>query len=270
MYIAEVESIKIWVPDDVWYTFYNSPYIGHREGTAVDVYYPHGMLFPCEEGRVREIRKVKTPRHIPFSEDYLVIVEMQDTCLKILHVKPNVSIGEKLHEGDEVGVMILSGYFMPWSDRHAHIEFRRCEDARRARGGMPLRPIYHARVRGTTKGEFVVVEKKEHYYWLRPYNTKLTGMTPITNGKCSLEGGIPHYRIGAMLGECGGFEFLRMPIKSEKSVHHNASLFTPRFSLLANEQLIMGIGVFSKREEIKMIGGEFDVGDTIMLTAENS
>ena len=265
MYIASSDAGMLWVPDDVWYSFYNSPYVGHRNGTAVDVYYSHSMLFPCEEGRVREIRKVKTPMHIPFNEDYLIIVEMRNACLKILHVEPHVTVGEKLNRGDEVGILIPSGYFMPWSDKHAHIEFRRCEDARRARGGMPLRPIYNAKIPGTTDGEFVVVEKKEHYYWIKPLRAKFIGMSPVSNGKCSLEGGIPHYGMGAIIGGCTDFKFSGMRIEARNKNDSGVFLFNPNFTLYGNEKKIKGIGIFSNRNTIKMIGGDFEEGDTVLL-----
>lgn len=136
MKIAKVCDINFEVPKEVWYSFFNSPYIGHRLGTAIDVYYSERALFPFEEGKIKEVKKIRTPRYVPVDVDYLTIVEVKDFCLKILHVKTSVKVGEQLYLGDEIGEMIVSGFFSPWSDNHTHFELRDCNDRYRARGAF--------------------------------------------------------------------------------------------------------------------------------------
>jgi len=117
MKIAEIMGMDIEVPENVWYSFFNSPYTVHREGAALDIYYPGMALFPFENGRVVEIRELQ-------SHDHLIIFEVNDYCLKMLHVKPDIEVGERVYAGDEIGTLQQSPYFKPWSDRHAHIDGR--------------------------------------------------------------------------------------------------------------------------------------------------
>ncbi|WP_457754004.1 hypothetical protein [Thermococcus sp.] len=71
MRIAKVNELNFDIPKNAWFSFFNSPYPAHKFGTAIDVYFPKKALFPFEEGKVLEIKKVRTPRYVPVGEDYL-------------------------------------------------------------------------------------------------------------------------------------------------------------------------------------------------------
>ncbi len=164
MKIAHYEELYIDIPRDAWYSFFNSPYVGHRSGAAVDVYFSFLPLFPMESGKVVEIRRVRAPKNLPMEEDYVIAIQVsEEICLKVLHVRPSIRVGEKLALGDPLGKMHLSGFFMPWSSKHAHFELRSCKDRIRARGGFPLTPIIEERVPVASGAEFIVKEKHEHF-----------------------------------------------------------------------------------------------------------
>lgn len=61
MKIARVKGLYFEVPDNVWYSFFNSPYPGHKLSTAVDVYYCEKTFFPFEEGMVEEDQRGLEP-----------------------------------------------------------------------------------------------------------------------------------------------------------------------------------------------------------------
>ncbi|MPW39646.1 hypothetical protein GBV73_08170 [Thermococcus sp. 101 C5] len=259
MRIARAGDFWMEIPN-VRYSFFDTPYIGHRLGRAVDVYFEDKALFPFEEGKLVEVKKIKTPRYISVEHDYLTLFKVGDFCLKVLHVKPELEVGERVTLGDEIGRLIYSGFFSPWSDKHAHFELRRCEDPYRARGGLVVFPKVMSLV-PTAKGiEFEVVEKTSQYLWLKPLKRGKEGMTPFGN----VEGGLPHYRYGAIFNGSEARLFGRV-VKAEEILENRAGIFKANFGVLANGKMVKGVGVYCNEGRVKLIGGEFEVGDVVEL-----
>lgn len=266
MKIAKIKELYFEAPHDSWYSFFNSPYSGHKHGTAIDVYYPYGIaLFPFEEGRVKEIKKIRTPQHVPVEIDYLTFVKIKDFCLKILHVKPSVKVGETLYLGDEIGEMIISGFFLPWSDMHAHFELRDCKDRYRARGGFLIEPTVSKLVPSIKGSEFEIVERKEQYYWLKCTCKRGKNLTPLTYQGMAIEGGLPYYHYGAVFGNLDEIEIFDKKIQLEKKLLTRVGLFETKFEVFTNDQKVKGIGIYCNQEKIKLIGGEFREGEIITL-----
>ena len=130
------------VPYSSWYSFFNSPYPGHKYASALDIYFNHSeALLPVDEGRILEVEKFPCPRYRADASDYdyLILIQLDSsTVLKILHVEPSVGCGERVYLGDPLGRMIVSGFFSDWSDLHMHVEVRRASDPYRALGAYPL------------------------------------------------------------------------------------------------------------------------------------
>jgi len=258
MKIAKANELYFEVPNEVWYSFYNSPYISHKLGSAIDVYYPEKALFPLEEGKVKEIKKIKA--------DFLIIIEISDElCLKVLHVKPEVDIGDKLYLGDEFGELISSGFFMRWSDRHAHFELRHCNDRYRAKGGLPIEPIILRKVFATSKNKFEVVERRDNYCWIKPLNAKEKNLTPLLFNDISIEGGFPHYKYGAIFGKEKEANIFGKSVLIKEYLHNKVGIFEANFKIFANGQRIKGIGIYCNQEKIKLIGNSFKEGDIVEM-----
>ncbi len=267
MQIARFDNLILDVLDSAWYSFFNSPYIGHRTGTAVDVYFPDDALFPLERGKVVKIRKVRAPKHLPYETDYLIVVDVgSGYCLKSLHVRPSVNVGDSVVLGDSLGEMIVSGFFMPWSDRHAHFEIRGCEDSVRARGGMILTPIIQDTVPSVVGNEFMVAERGRHYAWLKPLKTGDSGMTPLKYGDAAVEGGLPHYRVGAVFSSVNELNIFGVDVSVESRIG-NVGIFSTNFRIFASGAQVQGIGVYCNQPMIKLIGGRFEVGEVVELDA---
>jgi hypothetical protein len=83
------------------------------------------------EGTVLEARKLK------LMNDYIMVVAtgVIGACVKILHVEPEVEVGDHLAPGDVMGRLVRSPFFNFWTDRHMHVEVRSPEDRLRAKGG---------------------------------------------------------------------------------------------------------------------------------------
>ncbi len=263
--IAKSGELKIFAPENAWYSFFNSPYIGHKLGTALDIYFPEKALFPMESGIVEKIRNVRPPQRYVKGEDYLIAIRLNSSfCLKVLHVKPSVNIGDKLYLGDEIGDMIVSGFFMPWSSKHAHVELRKCDDYLRARGGIELMPVMHTSVPSTETYEFRIVEKDTHFCWALPLKASKFSLTPLSSGGNPIEGGLPHYGFGGVFSAVEEINILGQSVKVERKFGYG--LFNFKTQLYANGKKIKGIGVYCNQPRIKIIGDCKDLDEKVMIS----
>jgi len=242
-----------------FYSFFNSPYIPHREGHAVDVYFlSNEALLPFDEVRVLEVKRVDTPVHRrdALNQDYLMILSLNSMyVVKTLHVEPRVKPGEKLVYGDPLGRLIISGYFLPWTEPHMHLEVRFTHDRYRARGGVKLAIARHRFIpTQNARGlEGVVSEVNNNYILLKSYKTVGEGLTPLAfNIKDSVvyvEGGYPHYGYVGVLGTRNVLGGERVGMY-EVSIVENQNITTHK---LLEKQGFKGIGTYVGREEIKLI-----------------
>lgn len=269
MKIATINSLPFKIPKNIKYSFFNSPYPAHRLGTAIDVYFEDKALFPFEEGIISEIKKIRTPKYVPIETDYLMIIKVEDLCLKVLHVNPSVKIGEKVYLGDEFGDLVVSGFFRPWSDKHVHFELRECIDRYRARGALSVKPEILKLVRTIEGNEFEVIEKREHYYWLKPLKTGEESLTPLTYQGIPIEGGLPHYHYGVAFGDFEKIELFGAEIKPKERIN-GFSVFGEEFAVFANGQKVRGIGIYCNEERVKLIGGKFEEGDIVEVRISRS
>lgn len=142
--IASHETIDIYAPDESRFSFLKSPYAAHKTNSAVDIYYGSfgdEAVSPVD-GKIIDIRSYDTPT--PFknidSKEYLITIEQGDHVIKILHIEPDVSIGEKILMGDRIGAFIKNGYFIFWNDPVMHVEVRKPDDYLRASNILKLTP----------------------------------------------------------------------------------------------------------------------------------
>ncbi len=267
MKVAKIKRLFFEIPNKrIWYSFFNSPYPGHKYGSAIDVYYDDRALFPFEEGKVTEIKKIRTPQYVPSGFDYLTLIKVKEYYLKILHVKPNIKVGEILYLGDEIGRLLISGYFRPWSDLHAHFELRGKLDKYRARGGFLIKPIVQELIPTIIGNEFKIIERKKQYYWLKPINKGKKNLTPLTYQGNSIEGGLPYYYHGAVFGDKDKVQIFSKEIQLKEKLSMGVGLFKTRFDVFANDQIVRGIGIYCNQKKIKMIGGDFREGEVVILS----
>lgn len=202
--VASSEGVKIYCPGSGRISFFNSPYPAHHNCTALDLYPgdDFGEAAPSPVmGRVIRIRRVMCPkgRHFEGSSfDYVILFESLENpnrLIKILHVEPRVEVGEALEPGQELGVLLRSGYFDFWTDPHIHIEIRDPSDPLRARGGFKIKrltEIDETEPLGELKG--TVVEVKPEYSLISLYNAVGQGILADVGGHIGLlDAGIPHY-----------------------------------------------------------------------------
>ncbi|MCX8170544.1 MAG: M23 family metallopeptidase [Candidatus Bathyarchaeota archaeon] len=206
--VACSEGVNIYCPRDGRLSFFNSPYFPHRNYAGIDIYlnlkFGEDALSPVS-GEVVAIREVNFFEDRGFEHskvDYLIILrslENKERLIKILHVKPEIKVGDKIAVGERIGTLIRSGFFDFWTDPHIHVEVREPGNPIRARGGYRIRRLIdiskgckNLLSRGHVEG--VVIESR-HEYSLIALNNDLEIGIPVNvgDGVGLIEGGIPHY-----------------------------------------------------------------------------
>lgn len=280
--IAECRGFVVKVPFNCWFSFFNSPYPAHKSSTALDVYYPEGEgLMPLDEGLVLEVEKFECPvkRSDASNFDYLILIKVsKDIVLKILHVKPSVKPGEKVFLGDSLGKIIVSGFLAPWSNIHMHLEFRDIKDPYRALGAFKLdisRTVHLLSNPIEFQNSFYVYDICENYIWLKP---KISvdfqcGLAFKVNDMILwVDGGIPHYGFGSILGFRGPGNVYSINGEFIGSIYHFEnlySLFKPSFTVSSRGFRFIGIGSYIGMPLLKLIFSNikpnFSVGDILDL-----
>ncbi|MFX1572854.1 MAG: M23 family metallopeptidase [Promethearchaeota archaeon] len=222
--IIKTDDIQLKILKTSHFSIGTSPYYAHQHGLAIDIYQNldlnnYEVLSPVS-GKIIKIKSLAAPKPKYFeglNNDYLILISNphnSELLWKMMHVKPNVKVGEKINIGDILGRTIRNGYFAYWSSPHLHLEIRPFNDAIRARGGknytlaigMNNKPGKNSEGLNTNKipvkihsiyPEMILVNlPKNFYHYLYPiYGLKAR----MNNTDCIIDGGIPHYKIGTVI-----------------------------------------------------------------------
>ncbi len=201
-------------------SLYNSPYPAHDAGCAIDLYPDSNDGVSPVSGEVRETRTVRTPQK-PYAveHDHLVLVDCdpewcaaagldKSVVARVLHVEPGVEPGDRIEVGESLGEMVRSGFFAPWVDNHVHLGFREeTQNLQRASGSLPLSlPFAPTPLEWDGCGR--VVEMGETYVVLDSPAHPGGGWCGIgadgddeSESRGVLDGGLPHYEGGGLLGD---------------------------------------------------------------------
>lgn len=251
------------------FTCYNSPYVAHAEGRAIDLY-PGTAVAPSPvAGTVRETVTVRAPpKPYAASDDHLIVIDTADasgpsyrsaagepTIARLLHVDPTVEPGDRVAVGDPLGPLVRAGFFAPWVDNHIHLGFRPREaDARRASGSLSLEldiavtPIPWA-------GRGRVVDTGKTFAILDAPGSGIeppTGWVGLrTDEGAVLDGGLPHYADGGLLELVTGGDGVRPAVGDPVSllgervgtVRRRRVEWEP-ITVLVNGQPITGLSLF--------------------------
>ena len=195
------------------FSIYNSPYVAHDEGCAIDLYpdteEPRTALAPSPvAGEVVETRTVTAPsKPYAVAHDHLIVVDTGDYLARTLHVDPSVEPGDTVEVGDSLGESVRSGFFAPWVANHIHLGFReRDSNPVRASGSLPFDlsvPVEPVPWDGTgrvveTGGTFVVLDSPSHPAPGERF-AGIEASLPEDDVSVVLDGGLPHYEGGGAL-----------------------------------------------------------------------
>jgi hypothetical protein len=258
------------------FSLYNSPFVAHDHGCAIDLY-PGDERTPVETapspvaGEVLETRAVTAPPQ-PYAadEDYLILVDTGDYVARMLHVKPGVAEGDEVAVGDPLGELVRAGFFAPWVPNHIHLGFREHEaNHHRASGSLPVdvavdvRPV-------PWDGTGTVVDTGETWAWLDAPDHPAPDecFAGIESDGGVLDGGFPHYDGGGLLGggERAEIAGRRIGTVSGRDVTWDEC------TVCADGDPVTGIAFFAARDRlgVKLVGEAvaLETGDQVRVTCE--
>lgn len=252
------------------FTLYNSPYVAHDTGAAIDLYPEAGTAPSPVAGEVIDTRTVDAPPK-PYAEahDYLILVDTGPHVARLLHVEPTVEAGDQVEVGDTLGTLVRAGFFAPWVPNHIHLGFRD-HDANPYRASGSLRLT--ADVNPTPlswDGTGAVLETGET--WARldspAHPDPGSAFVGLESDGGVLDGGFPHYERGGLLGdgERAVFAGTEVGTVSDRTVTWDD------VTVEANGEPIRGVALYCARDSfgIKLVGGaagNLEAGQTVSVT----
>ena len=221
--VGSAAGINIHAPDDAYFSYFNSPYIGHDNGSAIDIYPRHqewgGAIETPISGKIIKIKKMQMgqPKKFPTHEyDYGIgiLPEKSETdIVRIMHCEPTITEGEFVNLGDRIGKAIRSRYFNYWTGPHYHVEVQPLDSFQRSSKSYSLDLEYEfesKRPRSTRKSiEFQIDSVTDDHIIGYTENLEcstigdLSGLAAtIENGHDVgiIDGGLSHYKIGGVIG----------------------------------------------------------------------
>ncbi len=215
-------GIELLAPNDAYLSYFNSPYTGHLNNSAIDIYPSHGEWNgPCPSpisGKVVNIRRIRmgksrgflTPEY-DFSIGIKPATESHE-IVRVLHCEPSVEVGQEVEAGENLGKLIRSRYFNFWTGPHLHAEILDIENIHRASKSYPLKLPYEefnvkrldelkteieCTIVELTKDVVIVISNGIGYGTL----DDLVGLT-VSNGRHQqigvMDAGIPYYEYGGI------------------------------------------------------------------------
>lgn len=272
--IGSAHGVELRSPDDAYFSYFNSPYIGHSLGSAIDIY-PRHDGWSCQiespiDGCISKIKKMGMglEKQFPTSDhDFGVAIKPEGSgsdIVRILHVEPKVTIGEKISVGDHIGTALRSRYFNYWTGPHYHVEVMDENSFNRSSQSYPLEipfeyvPTKRDSICEETNFEVRSVSKDSIIGYPTDLNHlsigRFHGISAFNeNGSRIgiLDGGISHYKHGGVIGSqeivAGAtieLEGIKIGSIAESmqgaSYFHRNSLLTP----LLNGDELLGISCF--------------------------
>lgn len=256
------------------FSLYNSPYVAHGQGCAIDLYPGHETAPSPVAGEVIDTRTVKAPPK-PYApdHDHLILVDTGESVARLLHIDPSVEPGDAVTVGDPLGELVRAGFFAPWVDNHIHLGFRQpADNLYRASGSMRLTVEIDVEPL-SWDGTGTVVDTGETWATLDspPHPAPGAQFVGLDGDGGVLDGGFPHYDGGGLLGadtEQGTTEIAGTQVGNVAGRDVSWGDCTVR----ANGRKVTGIALFCARDSfgIKLVGDEigFAVGDSVTVAIE--
>ncbi|MCU4799907.1 hypothetical protein OB920_05945 [Halobacteria archaeon HArc-gm2] len=259
------------------FSLYNSPFVAHDDGRAIDLY-PEGETAPSPvAGEVVDVKRVRAPSKAYAAEhDWLVLVDTGEYVARILHVEPTVEPGDSVGFGDPLGRLVRAGFFAPWVPNHVHLEFRdsgmdpyRASGSERLTVAVDVEPL-------PWDGTGTVVETGDTWARLDEPAHPASGerFVGLANGFGAgsdagvLDGGLPHYDGGGLLfGDDGS----RVAVAgTEVGTARGRNVHWNDVDVLANGDPVTGIALFCARDSfgVKLVGEAVDltVGEAVTVS----
>ncbi len=199
--LARALGVSIYAPSSRWIaSFFSSPYTPHIMGRAIDVttsyVFGEDALSPID-GVVEKIMRIEAGPG-PFERyDYVVLIRCGRLWAKLMHIRPSVSINERVRVGDPIGRYIRTNFLSVHHLPHIHVEIHRDRSLRPSRALLlspseELLALMKARKADLSRSNIArlrVVHSAESYTLLEPIEgealcvtTRIGGVEVVVNG----------------------------------------------------------------------------------------
>jgi hypothetical protein len=222
--VGVAAGITIHAPSDAYFSYFNSPYIGHTLGHAIDIYPQHqewnGPVLSPVSGTVVKIRKLRMGKIKPFpTDDFdyglgILPESTKEDIVRVMHCRPIISEGDRVDLGDRIGYAIRSRYFNYWTGPHYHVEIMPLISFSRSTKSYPLdiplgkKRIHEERFRSPMELSIIDVSNDRVIGYLKENaSTRINEITglPACDQSGSvvgiIDGGISHYQHGGIIGK---------------------------------------------------------------------
>ncbi|MHA2380257.1 MAG: hypothetical protein ACXADS_13370 [Candidatus Thorarchaeota archaeon] len=281
--VGVASGIELLAPEDSYFSYFNSPYIGHKRGSSVDIYPSHrawgGPACSPIDGKIVRVKQIAMGEGKVFSSedrDYGIAMRPDgdsEYIVRILHCHPGVSVGQSVDRGDEIGNILRSRFFCFWTGPHYHIEVMRERDFGRSSQSSPI-VVNHPAASVVERGspaelECEVVESSSdiligvsrRYSYVK--SGDLCGHLTRVGDKYTagiLDAGVPHYSHGGVVAGVPAEVGTKVAAWGKQiglvtSSHHSVVQFriTENFCPMVDGDPIRGISnhIYPKKQSLK-------------------
>lgn len=282
--IGEAKGIKIHSPEDAYFSYFNSPYTGHSQAAAIDIYPYHqkwgGYVTSPVSGKILRIQKTKMGRKKKFPTeefDYRIAIQPEGTeadIVRIMHCKPSLKEGATVDLGDTIGSTFRSRYFNYWTGPHYHVEIMHLDFYPRSTRSYPIDLPFRFESRpaddALSEMEFIVESVSDDHIIGYARNLSHTSIGRFSGLSAVdlesrivgiLDGGLSHYNHGGVIGHINAIEgsfvgLYNLPTGMIRRPMKGSSFFQrgPKISSFLNGNELRGLSCFIYPKQYKKQG----------------
>jgi len=280
--VGSAAGIDLFAPADAYFSYFNSPYVGHKQGASIDIYPSHeewgGPAYSPIAGQVIRVKKMRMGKERIFHSDkadfgIAIAPEGSTNIVRILHCVPEVDEGTTVEAGQRLGSLIRSRYFNYWTGPHYHVEIMNARDFGRSTKSYPLNvaldSVQQVRQKSASELECLITRVTDDVIVAVTDDSPMaiSGNLVGHAAYCGsdrrhgiLDAGVPHYRHGGILGLAKPVEECTVTAWSTDIGYAVASLdnrlpfkrgesFQPAFE----DEIIRGVScfAFTKKQTVK-------------------
>jgi len=220
--VGSAAGIDLFAPADAYFSYFNSPYVGHKQGASIDIYPRHeewgGPAYSPIAGQVIRIKKMRMGKERIFPSDeadfgIAIAPEGSTDIARILHCVPEINEGTTVEAGQRLGSLLRSRYFNYWTGPHYHIEIMNARDFSRATKSYPLNvelnSVQQVQQESASELECLITRVTDDVIMAATDDSPLAISGDLVGhvAYCGsdrrygiLDAGVPHYSHGGILG----------------------------------------------------------------------
>ncbi len=220
--VGSAAGIDLFAPADAYFSYFNSPYVGHKQGASIDIYPSHeewgGPAYSPIAGQIIRIKKMKMGKERTFPSEeadfgIAIAPEGSTDIVRILHCVPEVDEGTTVEAGQRVGSLIRSRYFNYWTGPHYHIEIMKARDFSRSTKSylldVELASVQQVQQKSVSELECLITSVTDDVIMAATDDSPIAISGDLVGhaAHCGsdrkyglLDAGVPHYSHGGILG----------------------------------------------------------------------